>query len=355
MLEVQKYLQTHTLKQLEDDFAVASKVNPNDTRVILDYDMIKSPKAHEIVRECRGLVLDSKDWSIVAKPFRRFFNAGEYQTDDRKFNWDAEVLCTTKEDGSLILLYNYKGKWYVNTRFSWADSLVNDSVYTWTNLVKMGFNFDKANLNPEYTYIMECCSLFNKVVRHYTGVQIFLLSVFHGETELTWDATKSIAIELGLETPKTAECRDIMDVQAVLAQEADKDTTFEGFVVRDCFNNRLKVKSPYYLILHKKFSNKVLTDELLWNIIHDDGGSEWLAYFPYDSEKITNMKNRIDLLHNAIRKSYLKIQEIKSQKEFANLAIKTPYASALFGMRKGESLQLIISKNSKKYLPLLPN
>lgn len=75
MLEVQKYLQTHTLDDLEKDFGIGFKVY--DDRVILKYRINSTPKFHPIVRECRGLILSLPDYKILARGFDRFYNYGE--------------------------------------------------------------------------------------------------------------------------------------------------------------------------------------------------------------------------------------------------------------------------------------
>ena len=79
-LEVQKFLRSnHTLYDLTDELGilVTEHPNPNVPLVSLKYSQINSPKHNEIVKECRGLVLEKDTWNVVAKPFKRFFNLGE--------------------------------------------------------------------------------------------------------------------------------------------------------------------------------------------------------------------------------------------------------------------------------------
>lgn len=340
MLQVQQYLLNHKtepLQQLHKDYAIASKVHP-DGRVILDYSMFESPKSAEITRECRGLVLDSKDWSLVAKPFRRFFNASEVPADDKKFNWDNEVLCTHKEDGSLILMYFYDGEWRFNTRFSWADSLVNESVYTWSNLVRegLGRDFDYNSLNTNCTYIFELCSLYNKVVRRYSGIQVYLLSVFSGETEMTWDTTSDIARELCVQLPHHFVCQDIFDAQAYIAKLAEGDPTFEGVVVRDVFNNRLKIKSSLYLQLHRLNNNgNVASVKNLLPLIMAGETDEVLTYFPELKDSIAKIEAELDVVKREIDNVWFAHGETDSQKKFAMAIQKdTRYTAPLFNAKK---------------------
>lgn len=75
MLEVQKYLKTHSLEELKDEFDINYK--EYDDRVILKYRIDSKPKFHPIVKECRGLILSLPNFDVIARGFDRFFNYGE--------------------------------------------------------------------------------------------------------------------------------------------------------------------------------------------------------------------------------------------------------------------------------------
>jgi tRNA splicing ligase len=131
MLEVQKYLNNKTLDDLNNEFAIKTTFHPNLPLVILNYDQIESkPKNHPIVRECRGLVLNSTDWSVAARSFPRFFNWGEVAEEMKDFDF-SDFLVQSKEDGSLCLIYNFNGEWLANTRGSFATDLMQHQSFTW--------------------------------------------------------------------------------------------------------------------------------------------------------------------------------------------------------------------------------
>ena len=72
------------------------------------YDQLESPKDNPIVKECRGLILNSKDnWAVVAYPFNRFANHGESWSAE--VDWDS-VRVQEKVDGSLMVVWFYDGK-----------------------------------------------------------------------------------------------------------------------------------------------------------------------------------------------------------------------------------------------------
>lgn len=106
MLSVQRLLRDgRTLDDLNKLYGIDATHSETDPLVILNYDQIESPKTHPVVRECRGLVLEKDTWNVVARAFTRFFNYGE---TDCQFDW-SKFTATTKEDGSLLLLYRYAG------------------------------------------------------------------------------------------------------------------------------------------------------------------------------------------------------------------------------------------------------
>jgi hypothetical protein len=102
--------------------------------VIINYDQIASPKSHPIANECRGLCVelpfDTKElkglggtaappWTVVAKGMDRFHNYGEIPAQSQAFDW-SHFTATSKEDGSYMLLYRYRGVWRVNTRHNFS-------------------------------------------------------------------------------------------------------------------------------------------------------------------------------------------------------------------------------------------
>ena len=78
MLRVQQLLLDNGvtgLAHLSDVLHIA--VREKDHRVLLKYSQIDSPMWDPIVQECRGLILDRRDWHVVSWPFAKFFNYGD--------------------------------------------------------------------------------------------------------------------------------------------------------------------------------------------------------------------------------------------------------------------------------------
>jgi RNA ligase len=125
----------------------------------------------------------------------------ESPQDDKKFDWQEEVIVSEKADGSLINVYFYQGSWMISTRGSFADGQINDSQFTWAQLVLSRLN--TKLLNKELTYTFELCSPYNKVVRIYPETSLFLLAVFRGWEELSFVEVQSESTRIGIGIPET--------------------------------------------------------------------------------------------------------------------------------------------------------
>ena len=64
--------------------------------VMFKYDQLNSDFHNDIVKECRGLILDADTFEVVSYPFNKFFNYGEQYADD--VDWHTAYV-TEKLDG----------------------------------------------------------------------------------------------------------------------------------------------------------------------------------------------------------------------------------------------------------------
>lgn len=344
-LEVQKYLRSNTLEDLIQEYKI--NVRPHDTLplVNLNYDQIESPRNVPITNECRGLVLERDSWDIVAKSFNRFFNLGEFREVDESFDWDG-TYSQDKEDGSLMLMWRYKGVMYFSTRGSFANQSVNVGTKTWTEFCweiidggRAADVFDSyGKIDNRATLIFEFCSPYNKVVRRYDKPQLFLLSAFDSflMEEEDRKIVDDIAKELGVARPKGHHFRDIDHLQSHLDEMSLDDKTYEGVVVRDKNDRRLKLKTLSYLSLHRLSGNGNLfnTKNLVPFLWDSDLRAEALAYFP-------EVKDNFNKLNDLYKKTVKNLENYwfchwdeKSQKKFAQAVTPCPLSSILFLARK---------------------
>jgi hypothetical protein len=335
MLNVQQFLLDNGPLALQENYGI-KMTESSDDRVILNYHQIDSDhvKYEEIVRECRGLVLNKQDWSLVARSFKRFYNLGESK-EQNKFQWE-HCFANEKVDGSLILLYHWDGKWRVNTKGGFGDNQVMDSPFTFSNLVDLALGQNWFNkLDPELTYVGEICSPYNKVVRHYSTPCFYLLTTFNGEMEHTPVCTEDIAKTLGLNIPETFSFNDVADVQGFLTERAANDPTYEGVVLRDQNNRRIKCKSDSYVYLHRLHNNGNITSvKSILHFVLKGEEAEILNYFPELEPHVKVVKDAIRPVVDRMMWLWNVYKSEQDQKTFA-LAIKDhSLASVLFEARK---------------------
>lgn len=342
MLEVQRVLRDgRTLDDLKSELGIVCTRHETLPLVILNYDQIHSPKLHPITRECRGLVLETGSWNLVARSMRRFFNWGEVPEEMDQFDF-SDFVVQTKEDGSLALLYRYQGEWRINTRGAFAQDPLPFQSFSWEQGILRGLGLSARSeldrhLPDGVTYIAEFCSPWNKVVRRYEAPVMYLLTAFEGVRELSLDETDALARDAVLfRQPQRHHFRDLAEVQAFLAESAERDPTYEGVVLRDARNHRWKVKSPTYLGLHRLKGD----GENLWNpknllpFILSGDTDELLTYFSEVKPALDHYAAQYERLRHEVLDLWSTTRDIPEQKEFA-LAVK-PHrlSSVLFEARK---------------------
>ena len=174
MLNIQTYLRSgKTLDDLTNDHGIIVGKHETEPLVVLNYSQFDSPKLNDVVRECRGLVLEKDTWNTVAVAFPRFFNWGEVMDEADDFNWN-NFYVNSKEDGSLMLVYYYNGEWRLNSRGSFGNAECNGCGKTWRELAWDLVDDKTPLMDKGCTYVFEFCSVFNKVVRNYDDRKLFL-------------------------------------------------------------------------------------------------------------------------------------------------------------------------------------
>lgn len=101
MLKVQEFIKNNKdwrvlLANAPYFLVISDKEMYGRNLVCLKYNQIESDFSQEIVRECRGLILDADTAEIVCYPFYKFFNYGE--ANQAEIDWSSAYV-TEKLDG----------------------------------------------------------------------------------------------------------------------------------------------------------------------------------------------------------------------------------------------------------------
>jgi len=332
MLKLLEFIRKHT--DWEEQLSAAPyhiKTKRSDGYIILSYG-IEADFNIEIVRECRGIILDeTDDFRPVCVPFFKFGNYGEPYAD--VIDWNTAKV-QEKIDGSIIKVWRHKGVWRVSTN----NTINAESARTDNNEETFMDVFHRAwlhtgkqfsELNPDYTYMFELVSPQTRVVVPYSETKLFHTGTRNIHTLQELDA------DIGIEKPKTFS---IATIEACVEAAKSLDKYHEGFVVVDSRWRRVKVKSPLYVSIHHILNN-ISSEKRIIDLIVSGEDAEVISYFPEYADMFDNMRERIDLFiaYNENELETIRNAGYATQKELAGYVTKTICPSCLFCVMNGKS------------------
>lgn len=321
--------------------------------VLLKYNQVESDFHNEIVRECRGLILDEDTLEPICVPFFKFGNYGESYCPeiDWKNCWVEEKI-----DGSIVKVVRLGDNLLISTNGtidafkapiaeqigcksrSFGDLITEAIINAYYDYIdwdgfgvpllhdtieKKCMEFFKDNLIEGKTYMFELTSPFNKVVVQWHEIKLNFLGVRDNST-LQEVYFNDHYLKDFFNTPKVYPLKT-MDECIKAAEKLG--TNEEGFVVCDKDFNRIKIKSPTYVMLHHMCNNHILSYEHGIDVIRENETDEVLTYFPEFEPHLSHIRDDLDDLKKTLNKaaeSIVEIQKMNTRKEQA-LAIKNTF------------------------------
>jgi hypothetical protein len=333
--KIQEFLRAGgTYAELLSKYAIKAKRHPDHpSLVLLKYDQIGSPFGEEIVRECRGIIIDeASNWHIVSRAFDKFFNHGEGHA--APIDW-ATARVQEKIDGSLAVLYPYAGVWHVATSGTPdAGGDVNGMGVTFRELFWRVW--DKRPLPPVdcgHCFAFELVGPLNRVVVQHAEERLVWLSARNLETQREArpeDVQRLIGLDWHFPTPvREFPLQSFDDIAASFATMSP--LAQEGYVVVDAVFRRVKVKHPGYVALHHAKGG--MSRRAFVEIARSGETSEVEVAFPEFGPYLTESRTRWTALIAEVEADFERLRYIGGQKEFALQAVKTRCSAALFAVR----------------------
>jgi RNA ligase len=211
---------------------------------------------------CRGLIYDQSTEEVVAVPFQKFFNyATTWRTETMPENLPThQPEITQKLDGSLGILYRYKGFTGISTRGSFNS---DQAVWATAWLTK---HLPDADWPGGWTPLFEIIYPENRVVVKYDFEGLILIGCVNNESglEMTHDQLEALGADTG--------CRVVHLVTKPLdcCREENLDNE-EGYVATWHFDDqpplKIKIKFATYFRLHRLLTST--SPKRIWEYLKD--------------------------------------------------------------------------------------
>lgn len=277
------------------------KISEDGPYVMFKYNQIESDFNNPIVREARGIIFRKGEWdNPVCWAFNKFGNYGEGWVED--IDWST-VFVSEKIDGSLMKVW-WDGEWKISTngtidayKAELGDArMTNFGKYFTTTILKYYptcSNF-LCELDTDLTYMFELVGPYNRIVIPYDEPAIYFLGARNKYTGEEFNCSTLVAGSLNMgrfHLPKQyplTSIDDCVDIAGTLSWDN------EGFVACDAQFNRVKIKSPAYVMAHFARNNNVITRKHLINIVINNEIEEFLCYASDYKAEIDTCKALID-------------------------------------------------------------
>lgn len=297
------------------------KISEEGPYVMFKYNQISSDFTNPIVREARGIIFNKTNWSHpVCWAFNKFGNYGESYASE--IDWSTAFV-SEKVDGSLVKVWWGNGYWRVSTNGT-IDAFKaelgdvrapNFGDYFLTTLDNYYDRFDDffRSLNNNLTYIFELVGPYNRVVVPYDEPAIYFLGARNNYTGEEFNCSKQVAGALGMGRFKLPAQYSLSSADDCIKAAELKSWDDEGFVVCDAQFNRVKIKSPAYVMAHYARNNNVINRKHLIQIILSGETEEFLCYasdYKEELEKVQRLINSFYRVGDQIAKSCQRLYDV---------------------------------------------
>ena len=227
----------------------------------------KLTKEDLIRRECRGITFCSKTGDILARKYHKFFNVGEREeTLPHNIDITEPHVILDKLDGSMItpVLINDKIEWHTKMGA--------------TDVAKQAVEF--VAKNPAYdmlarwqiecgiTPIFEWCSRKQQIVLDYKEDQLVLTGARNLRTGEYRSSKWLFDIGQSAGIPVVENFGTVFGLESFM-EVAREQKDFEGYVIRFDSGQMLKIKTEWYVQIHKA-KEKILQDRHVVAMILDN-------------------------------------------------------------------------------------
>ena len=297
------------------------KISRDNGYIMFKYNQLSSDFNLPLVQEARGIIFKEDDWTCVCHPFNKFGNYGESYCPE--INWDN---CSVQEkvDGSLMKVWYNKG-WNISTNglidaFKAPLECADAELDSYGKLFLYCLNCMRINehdffgeLDTNYCYMFEMVSPYNRVVIEYKEPKLYYLGCRYLVTDQEYSPEER---PLMIAPSKRYNLHTLEDVKnAANALPWDE----EGYVVCDNKFDRVKIKSPEYVLAHKGRTNGNISTLRLIDTVLQNEVDEFLIYCSEYTDKINSIIAGMEIFKTKIKLELVNLAPMNysSRKEYA--------------------------------------
>lgn len=313
-------------------------VRRKDDLLIFNYNTMAQyeERWNTFERVSRGLIINHQTGEIVARAFDKFFNWGE----SGRGSTAPIVSITEKLDGSLGVLYRVDAGYKIATRGNFEGAQAEWA----TAFLNARYRLD--GLANELTLLFEIVYPENRVVVDYGAREDLILIAarnrFTGDL-LAVSEVQTMGERYGFSLPKAYS---FADLDALIANTLELDSSNEGYVVEFADGQRFKFKSRRYLELHRLIT--ALTFKNVLKAMQNGSLEDILAMIP--DEFLGETRGWISEIQTTLQTVKAEIQTAfdaapkESRKDFA-LWVNTNHkrlSGYLFALLDGKAIEPMI-------------
>lgn len=354
------------LTEMLDQGYVRQQVHPTEPLFILNYTekAMWEHKWNDTTRTCRGLIINSETYEVVARPFAKFFNYGEISSLNDLVDLEDNialtdiVTVTDKMDGSLGIKYwaPRAKQWCIATRGSFTS---DQALHATAKLQELLTGEWAKNFEQYFTELYEIVYPENRIVLDYGQLDSLVYLA-------------CVAIDTGQVLPADEMEEDWAYSQGFGCTRIFGEMTFaealampprpnaEGIVVTNQAGTfLLKIKQEDYVRLHRIISG--LSVKSVWEMMRDDLDKDDIKrdlpeeFWPWVDEtydelaaQFCSVRYGVQITHQQIMGEVTDFYHDKDsrtmRKEYAQRASKFPYKGLLFKMLDNRNVDDVVIK-----------
>ncbi len=301
----------------------------------------------ELEKSCRSIIIDKSNLRPIGSQFNRImYNSDAIDfVNASKVDWSNVVIQKCYE-GTMLLVFNHNGKWYVSTR-----RCINSEESTWVRNKSYREMFDEAmdgkldfsSLDPSLVYHFVLIHYKNKNIVNYSDLGEEYKEIFHILTTEKYTMNEVDFKVNGVqkvEEEKFSSIDSLLDTLSGISQqnEYQHKITTEGYVLRiydgEKYKSRFcvaKLQTDIYQTLMKMKPNNNNIYQSYLELYQKNKLTEFLPYF---SKFNTELTKRIHTAMRNVAKEILDLYHCTRQKKNPKIYndLTEQYKKVLYGL-----------------------